>query len=266
MPCLCSGNKPNPRQGNPSERRMQGCSSSRNACRRIRCPDSMSTSGFAMWRRPGFIRSLACHKRANAAHVACWASFVSLKEPPSWLLFEQESRSPPTWCAERSSIVTFSRRNPSTAPSSIFPLEYEHSPWDVSSSDFEHGGWSVVCSPAHRHDVLGPVHEGRVGLLLFGEIETCLGRDDVKQWTGPPGRLAGELGSISLPAIPLGDHDALSIAEGSQRRLRRGPDVRSFRHLGWRLQLSQRKRERPNMVEGCLFFPFSSCIHLVNAQ
>lgn len=78
-----------------------------------------------------------------------------------------------------------------------------------------------------------------------------------------PGRLAGELGSISHPAIPLGDHDALSIAEGSQRRLRRGPDVRSFRHLGWRLQLSQRKRERPNMVEGWLSSPFSSCIHLV---
>lgn len=42
-----------------------------------------------------------------------------------------------------------------------------------------------------------PLH--RVG-LLFGE--TCLGRDDVEQRTGPPGRLAG--GASPTPPFLLG--------------------------------------------------------------
>lgn len=50
-------------------------------------------------------------------------------------------------------------------------------------------------------------------------------------------------------SILLGIMTPYRLRRGPQRRLRRGPDVRSFRHLGWRLQLSQRRREKPNMVE-----------------
>lgn len=60
-----------------------------------------------------------------------------VKEPSSWLLSEQVITDLVCWA---SSIVTLSRRKPSTAPSNIFPLECGHLPWDVSSSDVEHGG------------------------------------------------------------------------------------------------------------------------------
>lgn len=139
-----------------------------------------------------------------------------------------------------SNIATMSRR--STAPSNIVPLECEHLPWDVSSSDVERGAWCVVCPPADRRDVLGPVHEGLAFAQSWSDVvwktSNVWGETSLNSGQGPLDAWQGSLSHPASRAIPLGDHDALSIAEGSQRRLRRGPDVRSFRHLGWRLQLT----------------------------
>jgi hypothetical protein len=111
----------------------------------------------------------------------------------------------------------------------------------------------------------GPCLCARVGLMLiwgdmFGERRRWT--VDRAPWT------------LGRGASPPPDHSLLGIAmsyrlqAGSrpQQRLCHGPDVRSFRHLGWSLPFSLLKGERPKLLSSGGFCPSSSCIHLVDAQ